>query len=53
MIGKVEESAKRHVLGTLNNLDEFLQTTLAGWNSPGLAVGIVRGNENDSGTRPH
>jgi CubicO group peptidase (beta-lactamase class C family) len=45
MIGRVEDSAKRRVLGTLNNLDEFLQTTLAAWNSPGLAVAVVRGNE--------
>ena len=43
--GEVEDSAKRHVLGTLNNLDEFLQTTLAAWNSPGLAVAVVRDNE--------
>jgi len=33
------------VLGSLNNLDEFLQSTLAAWNSPGLAVAVVRGNE--------
>jgi CubicO group peptidase (beta-lactamase class C family) len=45
MIGEFEDGPKRHVLGTLNNLDEFLQTTLAAWNSPGLAVAVVRDNE--------
>lgn len=31
--------------GSLDNLDEFLQTTLEAWNSPGLAVGVVRDDE--------
>jgi CubicO group peptidase (beta-lactamase class C family) len=31
-----------HVPRTLDGLDDFLQQSLADWNTPGLAVGVVR-----------